>query len=180
MNDLSLLQELFGEKLIKSEIGDYGKSCIKLEEDKSEYSVTIQHTPEDIVAIKADSFPDLREFFNCSSHTGQCKRADFVIIANKKLIFIELSSSKKINKEVIQQLKGAQCVIEYCQSIGENFYDHSFFKDYQSYFVSISHIGTHKRPSRSAKINNDSLDRLLKISVQSSIPFKKLYSETFV
>jgi hypothetical protein len=40
--------------------------------------VCIRNVPENVVAIKTDSFPDLRHFFHCSSNVGQCKRADFV------------------------------------------------------------------------------------------------------
>lgn len=140
MDDFELLKKIFGDKLIKSEEGTYGKPCIKLEETKYEhgskqgYSITIQQTPQDAIAIKTDHFPDLRSFFKCSSDIGQCKRADFVIIADKKLIFIELCKGKKQTKEVQQQLKGAQCVIEYCRSIGDKFYDcNSFLKEYSSY-----------------------------------------------
>jgi len=150
MNDFELLEKLFGDKLIKSKEGEYGKPRIELKETNSKlnYSITIQQTPQDAIAIKTDRFPDLRHFFNCSSDAGQCKRADFVIFADKKLIFIELCKGKKLKKEVVQQLKGAQCVIEYCRSIGNKFYNcKSFLEEYSPYFVSIDYIGVSKKSS---------------------------------
>lgn len=182
MNNFELLKKLFGDKLIKSEKGPYGKFCIKLEEIKSElkYSITIQQTPQDAIAIKTDRFPDLRSFFKCSSDTGQCKRADFVIISDKKLIFIELCETKKQEKTVIQQLKGAQCVIEYCSSIGDKFYDRkSFLKEYSPYFVSIDNISVSKKSNTKAKSRkNDAPDQFLKISSPHNLQFKSLCRST--
>ena len=176
MNDIKLLEVLFGDKLIKSESGQYGKPCIKLEEEAKDnsYSITIIQVPENATAIKTDSFPDLQDFFNCSSETGQCKRADFAIITDDKLIFIELSTTKKTKTEVVQQLKGSQCVIEYCQSIGDKFYKTpSFLKDCDSYFVSIYNIGANKKASITLAKNNTP-DKFRKISSSHRLQFKDL------
>ncbi len=175
MDDFELLEKLFGDKLIKSKEGEYGKPCIKLEETKSNYSITVRQTPPDAIAIKTDLFPDLRYFFKCSSDTGQCKRADFVIIADKKLVFIELCKVKKRATEIEQQLKGAQCVIEYCRSIGNKFYHHdSFLKDYHSYFVSIYDIGVSKKSSITPSENNNKSNQFLKISSPHNLQFNAL------
>jgi hypothetical protein len=179
MDNFEFLKKVFGDKLIKSEEGEYGKPCIKLEETKSEpnYSITIQQTPQDAIAIKTDKFSDLKSFFKCSSDIGQCKRADFVIIAiaNKKLIFIELCKVKKQAKEVEQQLKGAQCVIEYCRSIGDKFYDcDSFLDGYSSYFVSIDNIGVSKKSSIVPSGKNNEPNKFLKISAPHRLPFNAL------
>jgi hypothetical protein len=175
MNDSELLKKLFNNELIKPENGDYGKYCIKLVES-SDYSVTIHNILEGAIAIKTDNFPDLGNFFNCSNDVGQCKRADFVIIADEKLIFIELCRSKKQAKEVVQQLKGAQCVIEYCRNISEKFYNYdSFLRSYDSYFVSIYNIGFNKRPNVSLpNEENKTPDKFLRISSPNSIQFKQL------
>lgn len=177
MNDFELLKKLFGDKLIKSEEGKYGKPCIKLNETKGEhkYSITISQTPQNAIAIKTDNFPDLGSFFKCSSDIGQCKCADFVIIADKKLMFIELSKGKKQAKEVEQQLKGAQCVIEYCRSIGNKFYDCKYFlKEYSPYFVSIYNIGANKKPNTKNKDSNDIPDQFLKINAPNHLEFNAL------
>jgi hypothetical protein len=176
MNNYELLQKLFNDKLlINTEVGDYDKYCIKLTES-SDYSVTIHNILKDAVAIKTDNFPDLGNFFNCSSDVGQCKRADFVIIADEKLIFIELCRSKKQKDEVVQQLKGAQCVIEYCRNISEKFYNYtSFLEGYTSYFVSIYNIGVNKKPNTTLSNEaNKTPDKFLKISSPYNIQFKQL------
>ena len=176
MDDFELLQQLFGDKLIQAEEGNYGKPQLILQEKG--YSICIKNVPENVVAIKTDSFPDLGHFFHCSGDVGQCKRADFVVISNdKKLIFIELSTTKKQTKEVEQQLQGAQCVIEYCRSIGEKFYQcDSFLKDYNPYFVSIYNIGVEKRPLKpmKKKVANGSPNNFLKISSPNNIQFNQL------
>lgn len=177
MDDFELLQQLFGDKLIQAEEGGYGRPQLILQEEDY-YSICIRNVPENVVAIKTDSFPDLRHFFHCSSNVGQCKRADFVVISNdKKLIFIELSTTKKQTKEVEQQLQGAQCVIEYCRSIGEKFYQcDSFLKGYNPYFVSIYNIGVDKKTSTNTlnEGNNNSPNNFLKINAPNNIQFKQL------
>jgi hypothetical protein len=175
MNNTELLEKLFNNNLIKPENGDYGKPCIKLAES-SDYSITIYNIPKYSVAIKTDNFPDLGNFFNCTSDVGQCKRADFVIIADEKLIFIELCRSKKQAQEVVQQLKGAQCVIEYCRNISEKFYNYTaFLENYNSYFVSIYNIGINKKPNTiSINKENKTPDKFLKISSPNNIQFKQL------
>jgi len=176
MNDIKLLEVLFGDKLIKSESGKYGRPCIKLEEDTkgNSYSITIAQVPENATAIKTDSFPNLQDFFNCSSETGQCKCADFAIITDDKLIFIELSTANKLEKKVVRQLKGAQCVLEYCQSIGDKFYNNdSFLEGRHSYFVSIAKIGANKKGKRTPAKNNTP-DEFRKISSPHNLQFQDL------
>lgn len=176
MGDFELLKKLFGDKLIKSEEGTYGNPCIKLEEIKSNYSITVRQAPQDAIAIKTDHFPDLKGFFKCSSDIGQCKRADFVIITDKKLIFIELCKGKKQAKEVEQQLKGAQCVIEYCRSVGNKFYDcKSFLEGYSPYFVSIYNIGASKKSNNKARnIINNTPDKFLQMNAPHHLGFNAL------
>jgi hypothetical protein len=64
MDDFELLQQLFGDKLIQAEEGNYGKPQLILQEKG--YSICIKNVPENVVAIKTDSFPDLGHFFHCS------------------------------------------------------------------------------------------------------------------
>lgn len=74
-----------------------------------------------------------------------------------------MCKAKKLEKEVVQQLKGAQCVIEYCRSIDDKFYDcNSFLKEYSPYFVSISNIGVNKKCSISSSEKNNKPDKFLK------------------
>jgi hypothetical protein len=129
MEDIDLLKALFGDKLIEAVKNNYDKYEILLKEESvnNNYSISISNVPDYAIAIKTDNFPDLKGFFECSSDRGQCKCADFVIVADKNLVFIELSSTKKQENEVKAQLKGAECVVEYCKSIIKNFYQTSSF-----------------------------------------------------
>ncbi len=53
-------------------------------------------------------------------------------------------------KEIIQQLKGAQCFVEYCQAIGKSFWEkQDFLDDYKYRFVSIKNIKISKKQTRS-------------------------------
>ncbi len=177
MNDFELLQTLFGEKLIKSEASEYGKPCIKLEETTKDntYSITIKQVPENTIAIKTDSFPNLQEFFKCSSDIGQCKRADFVVITDTKLIFIELCGDSKQSNYIVKQLKGAQCVMDYCRSIGEKFYAYdAFLSKQKSYFVSISNINVNKKTAKTANNENNDPSQFLKISSPNNLQFNAL------
>ena len=54
-----------------------------------------------------------------------------------------MKAGKKTSKEkeIIQQLKGAQCFVEYCQAIGKSFWEkQDFLDDYKYRFVSIKNI----------------------------------------
>ncbi len=114
MPDLDILCELLRkEAMIALEDGDYGKKKVTLSEPKCDdhkgYSVVISNMPEDAVVIKGDAFPSPSTIF--SNSRGECKRADFVIIANihmkrtrNLIIFIEMKKGKGgSEQEIIQQ-----------------------------------------------------------------------------
>ncbi|MDR2705898.1 MAG: hypothetical protein LBC02_08995 [Planctomycetaceae bacterium] len=59
---------------------------------------------------------------------------------------------KKTNdsqNEIVLQLKGAQCVMKYCQEVGISFWSKSdFLNGYKHRFVSVCHINIHKTKTR--------------------------------
>lgn len=175
------LESLFAnQSLVKPETGDYGKPQIILKEverpDNPSYQIAIKQVPEHTFAIKTDKFP-LSNFLNCTSKIGQCKQADFVIIATteRKIIFIELAARKKQENKIIQQFKGAQCVMYYCSSIADKFYNDNFLENYQSHFVSIYNIITTKRPLKTHNNKaNTTPKQMLKISSPHNLQFRKL------
>jgi len=163
----------------------YGKPRVRLVEPKNqecpEYSVDIDNMPPNSIVIKTDAFPAPKDFFN--GDKGERKRADFVIIANTKdqgfIVFIEMKKGKGDNKKIIQQLKGAQCLMDYVRSIVNAFWGKSDFLavgQWEHRFVSINHIGVNKRPTFPPPSNgiHDQAERALKISGTSHIAFKKL------
>ncbi len=184
--DLSILKELITDNaLVAIKVGSYGKpqaTLIEPEcEDHSEYSVDIANIPHDSIVIKLDTFPAPRHIFNCSK--GECKRADYVIITNMNhknlIVFIELKKGKGKTKEIIQQLKGSQCVVDYLKAIAKVFWKKADFLDARCYeyrFVSIHYIGTNKKPafdSHFGGIHNQA-ERPLKILAPRNLQFKSL------
>jgi hypothetical protein len=186
MSDLCILQELLSnEAMVILENDNHGKKKVTLIEpecyDHKGYSITINNMPVDSVVIKADFFPPPRKFFKNTK--GECKRADFVIITNtdKKnlIIIIEMKKSKKANNKIIQQLKGARCVIDYCRSIVHEFWQKEDFlnpKEYVYRFVSISGISSKKKPIYKLLHGSlhDSPERMLIIKPPHNLQFRKL------
>ena len=159
MHDLDILQELIKREATASFVQTSGKPTVTLEESGScknnSYSVVINGLPEDIIIIKADKFPSPDNFF--IGNKGERKRADYIIVAqdnNKNwIVHIEMKSREGDNKKIVQQLKGAQCLVAYCRAIGRAFWQVPKFleeKNYQQCFVSITDIITSmdKTPTR--------------------------------
>ena len=142
-------------------------------------SVTISGLLDNVIVIKADAFTSPDTVF-MGSH-GECKRADFVIVAdtgNKKVIIcIEMKARNNGGKGIIQQLTGAQCFVGYCQEIGKAFWHQpDFLKDYVYRFVSISQISIAKSKTRLTRLadTHDRPDRMLKIAYPHHLQFSHL------
>jgi len=188
MTDLLLLQELLkDDAIITPEDGDYGKKSITLIEPETSsdkgYSVVIRNTPENTIAIKADKFPAPNAFFN--NKKGECKRADFVMVSITPsdihlIIIIEMKKGKgESETKIIQQLKGARCVVDYFRSIVKYFWQRNDFlgsNKYQYRFVSIRKIGIDKKPSRTRHANgtHDRPEQMLKITSPNYLEFNRL------
>ena len=121
LTDIAILKEMINETATVSLQNRHNKMQVTLTEPPpANYSVTINGMPDDddVIVIKADAFNSPKTVFK--GNRGECKRADFVIVAdteNKKVILcIEMKGGKGgSEKEIIQQLKGAQCFVAYCQ-----------------------------------------------------------------
>jgi hypothetical protein len=181
MSDLDILRQMIKDSVQLQPVDHYGRKMIELTEPQHpNCSVTISGLPDDTIVIKADAFSSPSTVFNGSK--GECKRADFVIIAHdgdkKTILCIELKAGEGgLEKEIIQQLAGAQCFVVYCQEIGRLFWDEkNFLKGYKYRFVSIKNISIAKRPTRfdtPRQVNNQP-KLMLKISGQRSLPFNQL------
>ena len=112
--------------------------------------VTIKGIPTNSIIIKLDRFPQLDSFFTCSDNN--CKKADYAIVTQNettdetRVIFIEMKSGTGNNQKIIQQLKGAACLLEYCKQLGKMFWAESFLDTYQCKYVSIAavYLARHK------------------------------------
>lgn len=173
-SDLGVLRELIKEDaLVKIEKTDYGRKVAKLEEtgdgtDQNRYSIRIKGIPDDAVIIKTDMFPAPKSIFK--NLKGECKRADFVIIASTRsknyIVYMEMKKSRG-DGDIVKQLKGSECFVSYCRAIADRFWDDQpNFLDsnsYKSRFVSITKIGISKsrtRPRGSAD-PHDTPERML-------------------
>jgi hypothetical protein len=191
MSDIATLKEMINETatvpLEEHQDGNRLKHSAKLTEPQDSYSVTIYGMPEndEIIIIKADSFASPRSIFSGSK--GECKRADFVIIADtaieKVIICIEIKKTSDSKKTIIDQLTGAKCFVAYCQEIGKAFWKQSDFLDaYQYRFVSIGHISIPKKTTRSKRktdierssVTHDCPELMLKIKSPTNLQFNYL------
>lgn len=125
--------------------------------------------------IKLDEFFDVRKIFTGSK--GECKRADFIIIANtnseKVILCLEIKKGRDSNPSITKQLKGAECFVSYCREIGRLFWNQpDFLQDYQYRFVSIKNISISKTSMSSRKLSqkseiHDQPEKMLKISAKA-------------
>ncbi len=180
-DDIAILKEMIQSTATVS----YKGTKVTLEETSSEassgtYSVTIHGMPDvdDVIVIKADAFPALKEIFANTRH--ECKRADFVIIANtdeeKSIICIEMKAGRAKTSEIIQQLQGTQCFVAYCREIGRVFWEEKdFLEGYKYYFVSIRNIKTKRRiRPKSPHPLHDSPKKVLHIDSTKGLRFNHL------
>jgi hypothetical protein len=183
MSDILIFKEMIQSAATVSLESHHNKKKVILKEPPpADYNVTIHGMPGDdeAIIIKADSFTAPKGIFANSKH--ECKRADFIIVAetdNRKIIiYIEMKAGKGgTEKEIIQQLKGAQCFVAYCREIGQAFWNHqNFLNGYEYRFVSIRNISISKRSTRSSTTNDvhDRPDKMLKITSLQSLQFKRL------
>ncbi len=181
MSDMEILNQMIRNTAkVSLEESEYGKFFVTLHEPQSPKStVTIVGIPSDAIVIKVDDFQSPDTIF--SGEHGECKRADYVIVADysgkKRILYIELKTTKSPLNEIIKQLAGAKCFISYCQEIGKTFWGKTnFLRDYQHRFVSIGHTSITKRKmqiDRSKKVH-DTPDKLMKISWPHRLQFNQL------
>ena len=191
--DLGILRDLIkDEALVTVKKNRHGGNFLELKEPGggklSGYILEVLNTPEDAIAIKSDVFSSPKKIFKNTK--GECKRADFVIIAKgeKKnwIIYIEMKRSNYgSEKEIIQQLQGSRCFIDYCRTVGQTFWRESGFLEEEAYlelYVSVKNIGVDKRPSRGKRKSSlhDRPENMLKINAPSKkgVQFKNLLAKS--
>lgn len=181
VSDIYILHKMIKDNAKISPEETYSKLKVVLSEPQHpNSSATISGLPNNAITIKVDTFKSPDTIFNCSN--GECKRSDFVIIAdtgNKKVILhIEIKMTKgKKEKDTIKQLKGGNCFIAYCQKIGQEFWEKQDFLDgYNTRFVSIGHTSIAKQKTRMTRNSgvHDSPERMLKIDSPHHLQFNHL------
>ena len=154
MSDIAILKEMIRDlSIVKLVLSQSRNKVILTEPQPPNYFVTIEGIPdeENAIVIKADDFKSPDKIFR--GEHGECKRADFVIIADtgtkKVILCIELKAGQSgRTDEILQQLEGARCFAEYCKEIGKSFWKQpKFLTDYEYRFVSIKNISVKKKRS---------------------------------
>ena len=151
MNDSEILNEMLKSDVLIPVPSSHSRTSVSLTDTMSNTTVEIKGIPHGSIIIKADCFQSPDTVFQGSK--GECKRADFVIVANgskKWIIFIETQTGNyKERSEVIAQLRGALCFVNYCKCVGKQFWlEEEFLDGYEYRFVSMARTGVHKRPTR--------------------------------
>lgn len=181
MSDIAMLKEMIKDcAIVELEYQkEYKRDSylLKLTETQDNYSFAVNGMPkpDEVIVIKLDKFFDVRSIFTGSK--GECKRADFIIIANttseKVILCLEMKKSRDDNSSIIKQLKGAKCFVSYCREIGRLFWNQpDFLRDYQYRFVSIKNISISKTTTSSPKFSqkseiHDQPEKMLKISAKA-------------
>jgi hypothetical protein len=152
MTDIELLDQMVKDEAKVVLEDRNGKQYVVLNEPQCPSgSVTIAGMPDNAIVIKADSFKAPDSIFK--GEKGECKRADFVIVADsgqkKVILCIEMKYRKGKPSEIVQQLRGTRCLLSYCQEIGKVFWDKKdFLKGYVYRFISIGNLSISKQKTR--------------------------------
>ena len=184
-SDIDLLHKMISDSSICNVQSQGRRQTLKLVEtgvrQNTEYSVEIRNLPYDCIAIKSDHFKPSSDFF--TREKGQRKRADYVVVAKYSgknwIIFIELKKGKGDRSAIVQQLKGSQCLMEYCRALGREFWNQKSFLNYEKYhkrFVSIRCVSIAKSRTGQRRQKNqlhDSPENMLKL-IGNSLVFKRL------
>ena len=184
MNDIEILKEMLSRKVRVGLQQENGKlPSVKLKDKGSKAIVEIENLPQNSIVIRPETF--LFRYVVFAGLKDERRRADFVIVSNegtrKWIIFIEIKEGKvnepKRNR-VIAQLRGAQCIMDYCKSIGREFWSaQRFLSGYECRFVGILDIDNiNKEPTRpfQSKGEHNRPDVFLPISGRQSLYFNEL------
>lgn len=184
MNDIEILKEMLSCKVRVELQQETGKlPSVKLKDKQSNAIVEIENLPQNSIVIRPETF--LFKYVVFEGLKDERKRADFVIISNvgtrKWIVFIEIKTGKidgKKRKKVIAQLRGAQCIVDYCKSIGREFWAaKGFLRGYNYRFVGIVDINNiNKEPTHpfQSQGKHNRPDVFLPISGRQNLYFYEL------
>lgn len=158
---------------------DKDKGVVILREPKSPDSkVKIIGIPNNAIVIKGDNFG--APPYSFASTQGECKRADYIIIAERdskrRMLFIEMKRTKDSEHDVIAQLRGTYCFFEYSKIIAKHFFGTAGFLDgFEPRYVSFSHTAAKSTTRIECKDScNDEPEKLMKISCPNSKEYNRL------
>ena len=163
MNDIKILEDMLSSRSRVSLQHDGSWFFVELEDTQAKTNVKIKNIPHNSIVVRTDTFEFRHPVFAGSKDEG--KRADFVIVSNenekKWMICIEIKRGNIQQSEVTAQLRGAQCIMDYCKSIGKEFWAaKGFLSDYEYRFVGIAHLNVQNQPTRAYAPNIQSQGKL--------------------
>ena len=183
MSDMTILKRLLQPNILLPLVDHYdSKKVILIEHQTQDSWIEIHNMPYDALVIDLDHAFQNQLLFQ--GHNGECKRADYMIIAEseRKVLFIEMKRSNAPALDIVKQLKGALCVFEYCQVIAREFFkEAAFLQYYQRRFISLRHTGGTKQKTEIERTSplgtvHDNPDFPLRVSWAKVIQFKKIAS----
>lgn len=177
---IDILNQMIANSAREQLTKEYSKYNVRLAEpNESDSFVDVKGLPPDAVVVKIDNFPAPVNFF--VSENGLCKRADYAIFTDttskKRILIIEIKRGKKDRTHLVQQFKGAICVLSYCKEIASRFFNcNSFLEDYEIRYVSFCKTSIRKQKTRLQKPQqlNDQPDSFWKINQPTYIEFNHL------
>jgi hypothetical protein len=180
MDSVSLLMQMIKVSAqVALEVRGEKASVELCEPQAPDSTLRIRGIPADAIVIKMDSFPAPDALFNCDK--GECRRADYVIVARlpnkKRILYLELKRTKASRNDVLKQLLGAECAMLYCKQVAKAFFDTgSLLEGYQARFVSCGHTSINKRKTRIERANgrHDRPERFMKVDWPSVLEFNQL------
>ena len=163
MNDIEILEDMLSSRSRVPLKHDGSWFFVELEDRQAKTNVKIHNIPRNSIVVKADTFEFRHPVFEGSKDEG--KRADFVIVSNenaeKWMICIEIKRGNIQQSEVTAQLRGAQCIMDYCKSIGREFWlARKFLSGYEYRFVGIAHLNLQNQSTRAYTPNIQSQGEL--------------------
>ncbi len=181
MSKLEIIRELINESATVEIITEYSHHKCVLIEPESDYLVEILNLPTNAIVIKGDNFVSPDTFFKGSKM--ECKRADYIIVVDDpepQILFIELKRSGKsaTHQQITAQLKGAYCLLKYCESIVNEFWrEKDILSDFVMRYYVFYSIPINKEMSRNKSMGKDNLspEKARKIRGKK-ILFKRLIS----
>lgn len=140
------------------------------------YEIELRGLPPDSLLVKTDGFKIETGFLN--GRNGILKRADYALVNENEIVFLEMKSGDIKKSEVIQQFHGAQCVMDYCAAIGKHFFNDPNFLSparKKQHLVLLHKRSLNKRRSVSTN-SRHSVFKMIRCGPNSPVYYKELVS----
>lgn len=160
-----------------TKVSGQGVAILKESDPSNSYEIELKGLPRDSLIVKIDRFKEKTYFLN--GRNGIARRADFALVNDDAIVFIELKSGKIQRTAVERQLHGAQCVMDYCASIGNRFFNNPNFLNpaINNPHLVLLHTGRSMNKRRSStEINQGSSHPFKIIKCGSSVYYRELVS----